>query len=119
MFPEQLLDPIPIPGVFILLAVLLFGAYEIGFRVGRWWQIKTPEETQGPTDALVGSIIAFLAFLLAITMGMASDRFDARRSRALQRKVLLGEPAEHRAGCDFEQGLAHVKRHIARLSQCR
>jgi len=83
VFPEQLLDPIPIPGVFILLAVLLYGAYEIGFRVGRWWQIKTPEETQGPTDALVGSIIAFLAFLLAITMGMASDRFEARRALVL------------------------------------
>ena len=28
---------------------------------------------------LVGSILAMLAFLLAVTMGMASDRFDARR----------------------------------------
>jgi hypothetical protein len=83
MFPEQLLDPIPIPGVFLLIVVVLLAAYEIGFRVGRWWQIRTPEETEGPTDALVGSIIAFLAFLLAITMGMASDRFDARRGLVL------------------------------------
>ena len=28
---------------------------------------------------LVGSILALLAFLLAVTMGMASDRFDTRR----------------------------------------
>ena len=28
---------------------------------------------------LVGSILAMLAFLLAVTMGMASDRFDTRR----------------------------------------
>ena len=28
---------------------------------------------------LVGSILAMLAFLLAVTMGMASERFDARR----------------------------------------
>ena len=84
MFPEQLLDPISISGVFILIAAVLFAAYEIGFRVGRWWQIKTPEETTGPTDALVGSIIAFLAFLLAITMGMASDRFDTRRGLVIE-----------------------------------
>jgi hypothetical protein len=83
MYPEQLLDPIPIPGVFLLIALVLLVAYEVGFRVGRWWQIRTPEETQGPTDALVGSIIAFLAFLLAITMSMASDRFDTRRGLVL------------------------------------
>jgi hypothetical protein len=32
---------------------------------------------------LVGSILALLAFLLAVTMGMASDRFDARRANVL------------------------------------
>jgi len=69
--------------VFLLIVLLLLGAYEVGFRIGRWWQIRTPEETEGPTDALVGSIIAFLAFLLAITMGMASDRFDTRRALVL------------------------------------
>jgi hypothetical protein len=83
MFAQQLLDPIPIPGVFAVIVVLLLAAYEVGFRIGRWWQIRTPEETEGPTDALVGSIIAFLAFLLAITMGMASDRFDTRRALVL------------------------------------
>ena len=28
---------------------------------------------------MLGSILAMLAFLVAVTMGMASDRFDARR----------------------------------------
>src|SRR5690349_17016488 len=32
---------------------------------------------------LVGSILALLAFLLAVTMGMAADRFDARRALVL------------------------------------
>ena len=32
---------------------------------------------------LVGSLLALLAFLLAVTMGMASDRFDARRANVL------------------------------------
>src|SRR5262249_54566115 len=38
---------------------------------------------EGPTGVIVGSILALLAFLLAVTMGMASDRFDTRRAIVL------------------------------------
>jgi MFS family permease len=33
---------------------------------------------------IVGSILALMAFLLAIAMGMAADRFDTRRGLVLQ-----------------------------------
>ena len=39
---------------------------------------------------LVGSILALLAFLLAVTMGMASDRFDARRAVVLNEANAIG-----------------------------
>ena len=80
----QLLDPIPVLGVFVLFAIITLGFYEIGFRIGRWWQDRLPGEQEGPTDMLVGSLLALMAFLLAITMGMASDRFDARRGLVLE-----------------------------------
>jgi len=80
----QLLDPIPVLGVFVLFAIITLGFYEIGFQVGRWWQDRLPGEQEGPTDMLVGSLLALMAFLLAITMGMASDRFDARRALVLE-----------------------------------
>ena len=80
----QLLDPIPVLGVFVLFAVITLVFYEIGFRIGRWWQDRLPGEQEGPTDMLVGSLLALMAFLLAITMGMASDRFDARRGLVLE-----------------------------------
>jgi len=38
----------------------------------------------------VGSILALLAFLLAVTMGMASDRFDARRGIVLDEANAIG-----------------------------
>ena len=82
--PTQLLDPIPVLGVFVLFAVITLVFYEIGFRIGRWWQDRLPGEQEGPTDMLVGSLLALMAFLLAITMGMASDRFDARRGLVLE-----------------------------------
>ena len=45
---------------------------------------------EGPTGVLVGSILALLAFLLAITMGMASDRFDTRRGLVLEEANAVG-----------------------------
>ena len=66
-------DPLPIWGVFLLFAIIALLFYEGGFRLGRWWQGRTPEEKEGPTGMIVGSILALMAFLLAITMGMAEE----------------------------------------------
>jgi len=87
---QQLLDPIPVVGVFLLFAALSLAAYEIGFRLGRWWQQRTPDEREGPTGMLVGSLLALMAFLLAVTMGMASDRFDTRRGLVLDEANAIG-----------------------------
>jgi membrane protein YdbS with pleckstrin-like domain len=86
----QLLDPLPILGVFALFAVLALAAYEIGFRIGRWRHDRAPEEREGPTGMLVGSLLALMAFLLAVTMGMASDRFDTRRGFVLDEANSIG-----------------------------
>jgi hypothetical protein len=86
----QLLDGLSIPGVFLVIALALLAIFEVGYRVGRWYQIRTPEEKEGPTGALVGSLLALMAFLLAITMGMASDRFDARRELVIEEANAIG-----------------------------
>jgi hypothetical protein len=86
----QLLDPFPILGVFIGFALIALAVFELGFRIGRWWQTRTKEHKEGPTAMLVGSLLALLAFLLAVTMGMASDRFDTRRQLVLQEANAIG-----------------------------
>lgn len=86
----QLLDSLPIVGVFIAFAIITMLCYEGGFRLGRWWQDREPGEQEGPTGFLVGSILALLAFLLAVTMGMASDRFDRRRAIVLDEANSIG-----------------------------
>jgi hypothetical protein len=87
---QQLLDPVPIIGVFLGFALVALLTYEGGYRIGRWWQARSPEESEGPTGVLVGSILALLAFLLAVTMGMASDRFDTRRAIVLDEANSIG-----------------------------
>jgi hypothetical protein len=90
MFAQQLLDPLPIGPVFVLIGAILLAFFEIGYRVGRWWQGKTPDEKEGPTSVLVGSLLALMAFLLAVTMGMASDRYDTRRGLVLEEANSIG-----------------------------
>ncbi len=87
---QEFLDSLPIIGVFITFAIIALLTYEVGFRVGRWWQERTPDEKEGPTGVLVGSLFALMAFLLAITMGMASDRFDTRRGLVLAEANSIG-----------------------------
>ena len=90
MPPSQVLDTLPIAAVFLVFALVAMGAYEAGFRLGRWWQDRTPGEQEGPTNMLVGSILALLAFLLAVTMGMAADRYDARRALVVDEANSIG-----------------------------
>jgi hypothetical protein len=87
---QQFLDPLPVLGVFAVFAIVALLAYEIGFRVGTWGQNRTPDAKEGPTGMLVGSLLGLLAFLLAVTMGMASDRFDSRRSLVLTEANSIG-----------------------------
>ena len=90
MLPGQLLDTLPVPLIFVGFAIVTMVCYEVGFRIGRWWQVRTPGEQEGPTGVLVGSILALLAFLLAVTMGVAADRFDARRALVLAEANAIG-----------------------------
>lgn len=87
---EQFFDPIPIIAIPLVFAVIALLLYEVGFRIGRWYQNRTPGEQEGPTGVLVGSLLGLAAFLLAITMGMASDRFDNRRGLVLAEANAIG-----------------------------
>ena len=84
------LEDVPVLLLFAIFAPVTFLAYEIGFQVGHWYQARTPGVQEGPTGVLVGSLLALLAFLLAITMGMASDRFDTRRGLVLEEANAMG-----------------------------
>ncbi|WP_207061227.1 hypothetical protein [Motiliproteus sp. SC1-56] len=87
---QQFIDSIPILGIFLGFLIIALMAAELGYRIGHWWQQRTPDEKDGPTEMIVGAMLALMGFMLAISMGMASDRFDTRRSIVLEEAKSVG-----------------------------
>jgi len=87
---QQPLDDISLLVVVPALLLVTLAFYEIGYRIGRWRERRAAGEVSGPTGMIVGSMLALMAFLLAIAMGMAADRFDARRALVLQEANSIG-----------------------------
>jgi hypothetical protein len=63
--------------VFALLAL----AAEVGFRIGRarGRVAAAPEKETAGVSTVTTAMLAFVAFTLAVTTGIAEDRFEARR----------------------------------------
>ena len=55
MTTEYAFDAIPVGVLWMLIIFGAIGIYEVGFRVGRWWQEHTPDEKEGSTGLMVGS----------------------------------------------------------------
>ena len=87
---QQPLDDISLLVVVPALILVTLAFYEIGYRIGAWRERRAAGEVSGPTGMIVGSILALMAFLLAIAMGMAADRFDARRGLVLEEANSIG-----------------------------
>ena len=87
----QSIDSLPIAVVIGLFAIITLIIYELGFRIGRWWQERMPGEQEGPAGVLIGALLGLMAFMLAVVMGMAADRFDTRRSMVLAEANAIGK----------------------------
>jgi hypothetical protein len=86
----QPLDALPLWGLLLLVALLLGLALEIGYRSGRWRHVQRPDEKEQPVGAMVASILALLALVLAFTFSLAASRFDARRQIVLAEANAIG-----------------------------
>jgi hypothetical protein len=80
-------DSIPLLIVFLISTAIIVGAVEVGFRLGDAAHRRSEDEKESPVSAITGTILGLLAFILAFTFAIASDRYDAR-------KVLVREEAD-------------------------
>ncbi len=74
------MDMIPIWLQFLLTVGIIMLAIEAGYWLGQRSHRNSDEEKESPVSAISGVILGLLAFILAFTFGMTSDRFDARKA---------------------------------------
>src|SRR5262245_11211008 len=74
---------LPLWGVLVATVLLGLLAVEGGFRIGAFSARRSEQEREAPMDAMVGSTLGLLAFVLAFTFGMATSLYDARRQLVL------------------------------------
>src|SRR6478736_2688216 len=73
------IDTLPLWLLFVLTTLLVVAAIEVGYLLGKSVRRKTEDEKESPVSAIAGTVLALLAFILAFTFGIVSDRYDARR----------------------------------------
>lgn len=73
------IDSMPTGVLFGGSVILVVICIEIGYRVGIIVRRRSQSEKESAVSAITGSILALLAFILAFTFGIVSNRFDTRK----------------------------------------
>jgi hypothetical protein len=73
-------DSIPIWTVFAVAIIVVIVFIEVGYRLGRIAHRRSEDEKESPTSAFAGAVLGLVAFIMAFTFGIVSDRYDARKA---------------------------------------
>jgi hypothetical protein len=74
------IDDFPIWFVFVATTLLVVAAIEVGYMLGKSAHRRTEDEKESPVSAIAGTVLALLAFILAFTFAIVSDRYDNRKA---------------------------------------
>ena len=96
MFTAGILDQIPIWLFFVFLVMVALLPLEFGQRFGMRRRSAGVQEGEGAVGNVVGASLALLGFIVALTLGAAAVRFDARKE-ALINSVNVLETAYRNA----------------------
>jgi MFS family permease len=83
------MDDIPLWLLFVATTLLVVGTIEAGYLLGKAARRKSEDEKESPVSAIAGSVLALLAFILAFTFGIVSDRYDSRRALVREQAVAI------------------------------
>lgn len=87
---------IPIWAFFVGTILLVLVSMEFGYRAGRRAHRRSEEEKEAPISNIAGAILGLVAFMLAFTFGIVSDRYYARLGLVRDEANVL-RTAHHRA----------------------
>lgn len=77
---SQLLAALPLWGIFVFTFIFTLLAFKTGEVLGKQHRLRAEKEDRTPIGSIVGATLGLLAFLLALSFGLASSRFDERRT---------------------------------------
>ena len=63
---------------FLGTVLLVLLSMELGYRAGRRAFRRSDEEKEAPISSIAGAVLGLVAFMLAFTFGIVSDRYYAR-----------------------------------------
>jgi hypothetical protein len=72
-------DAVSTGAIFAISTLAVLVSIEAGYRLGQFAHRRLPDEKESPTSAFAGAVLGLLAFILAFTFGIASNRYDARK----------------------------------------
>ena len=85
-----MIESIPIWAMFIGSSVLVVASIELGYRLGHRSHRRSAEEKESPVSAIAASVLGLLAFMLAFTFGLVSNRYDAKKALVREEANAIG-----------------------------
>ncbi len=77
------LDNIPLGAMFAFMTLIVLLAIELGLWLGKRSHMQVTTDSVRPVATLVGAVLGMMAFVIALTFGSATNRFDARKTALL------------------------------------
>ncbi len=77
-------DALPLWGAFLFMVLVALLAIETGFWFGKRHQSVADGQSDPSIGTVVGAVLGMMAFVIALTFGSASARFDARKAALLE-----------------------------------
>jgi hypothetical protein len=86
----ELLDRLPVWGIFLIFFIFIIMAIEIGFILGKRKRAKLGDEEKPHTGTIVAATLTMLAFMVAIIFSAVESRFEERKHIALAEANAIG-----------------------------
>ncbi len=90
MSVTELLDKIPLWGVFLASWMITFLAIQFGLRMGQWKRGRSTREEHSSAGSFVTVSLTLLAFMMAIIFGAVEARFDELKRVVLDEANAIG-----------------------------
>lgn len=79
-----MLDQIPVWLFFVVIVAFALLPIEVGQRIGERRRRIDNHEAEGPVSNVVTAMLALLGFMVALTLGAATVRFDERKETLIE-----------------------------------